>query len=665
MRHPSALDSHRSSESRHATHAALTVGAVLLLVYMATGAPLLTFWDASEFATAIGTLGIPHPPGTPLYVALGSTLWHLLPALSPVQAGTLLSALATAGACGVAAWLVARISARRIVGILAGLSAGAMGTVWLNATETEVYAVSLLCVALQFAAAWDAHQHDSDRARVAVAYLAALSLPLHLSALVAAPAALLLANTCRDGTVRWRALSGAGGLVLATALLSHGRWLLAIGCLAVALLTATLSDRSTRWLMPAVVVTLLAWSAVLVMLVRARVDPWLNQGDPDTLRKLLAVISRVQYDVAPLWPRQAPLWLQLGNIGQYADWQVALSLWNDVTPSWWRTPFTLAAASFGALGAVTHWRTHRITARIAVVLFLLATVGVCLQLNLRAGPSFGVGVLAAQAPHEARERDYFFALAFWCWGLWIGAGAWVAARHAPKPALLASLVPALMLVGSWRAITRSKLPDKVAATATSAEFLRQTPAGALLFTAGDNDSYPLWYRQAIDSLRRDVSVVVTSLLPANWYFRESAWRSMGLVADTTITPAGVARAGFLARRQLDRKGPIAFTILVPSATRAEIGRIAGVSCWRRLGMVEVGMRREVCPPRISVEEAFESSRRLRLLSSVPAAASPDGMVQAFQRIVQCPALAATVALQGRAALDSAAGALLDITCNLQ
>jgi len=199
-----------------ATQAAAITGLLLAMVYLGTAAPSLTFWDASEFATAIGTLGIPHPPGTPLYVALGSTLWHLVPGLSPVQAGTLLSALATAGACAIAAALVARVSGNRLLGVLCGVCAGAMGTVWNSATETEVYAVSLCCVAVQLALAWRAHESDDDRPRLLLAYVAALSVPLHLSALVATPAAMLLANTDAAGRVRWPALMGSGALVLAT-----------------------------------------------------------------------------------------------------------------------------------------------------------------------------------------------------------------------------------------------------------------------------------------------------------------------------------------------------------------------------------------------------------------------------------------------------------------
>ncbi len=653
------------SHRAHAAQAALSVGGILLVVYVATGAPLLTFWDAAEFATAIGTFGIPHPPGTPLYVAIGSSLWLLLPQITPVQAGTLLSALATSGACAVAAWLAARIAGRRSVGIVAGLSAGAMGTVWINATETEVYAVSLLCAACQLAAAWRAYSRDDDRARVLVAYAAAIALPLHLSALVAAPAAMVLANTNRDGSLRWRALINAGVLVLATALLSRGLWVVALACIAGVAIVSRMRERETHWLLPAAGATVLAWSAVVILLVRARHAPFLDQGDPDTFRKLLDVISRTQYDVAPLWPRRAPLWLQLGNVAQYADWQVALGLWNDVTPSWWRTPWTVLAALLGGVGATAHWRARRSSARAMLVLFLLATIGVCLQLNLKAGPSFGIGVLAPDAAHEARERDYFFALAFWTWGLWIGVGACLAARKLPRAALVSAIVPALMLAGSWRAVVRNVAPDRLMASVMASEFLHDVPPGAMLFTAGDNDSYPLWYRQSVDSVRPDVHVVVTSLLPANWYLRESAQRAGRLVADTLTAASAVARAGLLARQQIERKGAIAVTILLASVDRAEIARVAGVTCWSRSGLVDIGTSRLICPPRVNVERSYLSAQRLSPLTLVLARQSPDGMIGAFQRLTRCPALAVLATTRGIASLDSAGRALLDITCNLQ
>ena len=74
------------------------------------------------------------------------------------------------------------------------------------------------------------------------------------------------------------------------------------------------------------VLAIAAASAVVVLLVRAGHDPALNQGNPSTWSALLDVVARRQYAVAPLWPRQAPLWLQVGNLFEYADWQFALGL---------------------------------------------------------------------------------------------------------------------------------------------------------------------------------------------------------------------------------------------------------------------------------------------------------------------------------------------------
>ena len=663
---------------RLARQVALVVGVVLLVIYVSTGAPALTFWDAGEFATAIGTFGIPHPPGTPLYVALGTALWHLVPGLTPVQTGTLLSAFATATACAIAASIITRITHQRTLGIVAGCSAGVMGTVWMNATETEVYAVSLCAVAVQFAVAWRAHSRDDDRARVLLAYVAALSVPLHLSALVAAPAAMLLANTARDGQIRWRSLFVAGQCVLATALLSQGLAVIGFALLATALVTfhvqiAAGTDRghavarryrSASWPRFAAAVTLLGWSAVFIMLVRARQSPYLNQGDADTIAKLYDVIIRAQYDVAGPWPRRAPFWLQLGNIVQYADWQVALSAWNDVTPSWFRTPFSIAAAMLGAIGAIAHWRSHRITARATLALFALATFGVCVTLNLRAGPSFGFGMLPDGAVREARERDYFYALAFWVWGLWIGCGAFVLATRCRRP-ILAALIPIVMVAGSWTAVARDALPDRRITTMLADEFLREVPPRGMLFTAGDNDSYPLWYRQAVDSVRADVQVVVTSLLPANWYLKESAWRAGRWLPDTTTSHTAIGRAGALARHQLDLKGSVAVSILLLSAERDELGRIASVSCWRRFGLVDVASRGRICPPRIDAERVSESAQRLNPLLGVTVRQSPDGMVAAFQQIASCPAASTAIALTGAPPADPATRKLLDITCNLR
>ena len=172
-----------------------------------------------------------------------------------------------------------------------------------------------------------------------------------------------------------------------------------------------------------ILATALGASVVLFMLVRARHDPAVNQGNPATWQAFVDVITRAQYQPVAILPRQAPWYIQIGNLFEYADWQVALSLAPDAPPSWRRTPITILYALFGAIGFVWHRRTHRPSWRAMSLLFLCATLGVIAYLNMKASPSYGHGFLPPGAQHEARERDYFFALAFVCWGMWAGSGA--------------------------------------------------------------------------------------------------------------------------------------------------------------------------------------------------------------------------------------------------
>jgi uncharacterized membrane protein len=122
----------------------VVVGVALLVVYGATLAPGITLWDAGEFNAAIGSLGIPHPPGTPLYILMARTWATTFSFLPQAVAVNLLSAVATAIACALLGGLLTRWTADRLAGIAAGISAGTMLAVWQNATETEIYALSML-----------------------------------------------------------------------------------------------------------------------------------------------------------------------------------------------------------------------------------------------------------------------------------------------------------------------------------------------------------------------------------------------------------------------------------------------------------------------------------------------------------------------------------------
>jgi len=174
--------------------AEIAVFATLACVYIATLAPGVTLWDSGEFLSAIHSLGIPHPPGTPLYVLIGN-VWAKMfsPVVGFAYSINLLSALCSAIACALMANLFVRWTGDRLAAYAAAVCAGATSSLWLSATETEVYSSGLLIGCLIF---WIADRAGTTRERkwlILGAYVAGLGFALHLTALLTAPAAVYLA----------------------------------------------------------------------------------------------------------------------------------------------------------------------------------------------------------------------------------------------------------------------------------------------------------------------------------------------------------------------------------------------------------------------------------------------------------------------------------------
>src|SRR6476660_2846018 len=109
----------------------IVAGVALFFVYAATLAPSVTFWDAGEFIAAARTLGIPHPPGTPLFVLLENVWAKVLFFLPYAVATNLFSASCTALAAGVTARLVQRASGSGAMAFAAAVVTGSMSSVWL------------------------------------------------------------------------------------------------------------------------------------------------------------------------------------------------------------------------------------------------------------------------------------------------------------------------------------------------------------------------------------------------------------------------------------------------------------------------------------------------------------------------------------------------------
>jgi hypothetical protein len=295
---------------------------------------------------------------------------------------------------------------------------------------------------------------------------------------------------------------------------------------------------------------------------------------------LAYVVARRQYDVAGLWPRQAPWWIQLGNWFEYADWQVALSLAPSVIPTVWRILVTAVFGVLGVLGSIAHRRADGRSWAGALLLFIAGSLGVIVYLNLKASPSFGWGVLPDNAPHEARERDYFFVLSFWTWGLWAGLGAVAVAKRLRAPLGLGVALAALPIALNWSAVNRRSMPEASMARYTASALLEPLPPRTVLFVSGDNDTYPLWYAQQVRSLRRDITVVTMPLLGAPWYDAELARRyGLGGGSAGTTEPERAKAVAASARIQ---ERPLAVALTVPAADRNQIG-----STWLVVGPVVI------------------------------------------------------------------------------
>ncbi len=142
-----------------------------------------------------------------------------------------------------------------------------------------------------------------------------------------------------------------------------------------------------------------------------------------------------------------------------------------------------------------------------------------------------------------RDRDYFFVASFAVWGVWVAVGlADLVRRGMPRVrprfrgVMLAPFAVAVVpLVLNFSSATRRQTPDATFARDYADALLESVPPGGVLFTWGDNDTFPLWYAQAVEGVRRDVTVVCLALAQTPWYISELR-RALPVATDTAALP---------------------------------------------------------------------------------------------------------------------------------
>ena len=503
---------------------ALVAALSVAVLYIVTLAPTTSFWDTSEYIATSHILGIPHPPGNPLFVVLGRA-WEVLLAplgLSVAVRINLFSAAMSAMAHGF--WfLVVHHVLRHVTqdrffrlsgAFIAVLVSATAFTVWNQSNVNEkVYTVSLFTIALisWLAFRWQENlgKGKDDNLLVLIVFILALSVGNHLMAFLAAPA--------------------LGIFVL----LAHPQTLL------------SRNDRGWRryvhWrlYLASVVALFLGLSIHLFLPLRAALGPIINEASPtcDSLgsaflsilswgqggcEALSASLSRDQYVKPPLFPRLAPLHLQFANYLQYFDWQWSRALQGTETLfAFARLPFTLLFTSLGLYGAVEHFKRDRLSWWYLATLFGTLSIALIYYLNFKYGYSIADPAGGNPELHEVRERDYFFIVSFSIWGLWAGMAVallwrWAAGKlkgsyRRAAPVLVLALIP---LILNWPWASRA---GDYSARDWAYNLLMSVEPYGVLFTNGDNDTFPLWYLQEVEGIRKDVTVIVTSYLNIDWY----------------------------------------------------------------------------------------------------------------------------------------------------
>jgi hypothetical protein len=346
----------------------------------------------------------------------------------------------------------------------------------------------------------------------------------------------------------------------------------------------------------------------------------------------------------------------LANWFEYADWQWALRLAPGVVPNVWRVLATSLFAGLGFAGAAWHLRRDARTWRAVLLLFVCGSLGVIAYLNLRAGRTFGWSFIPDDAAHEARDRDYFFTLGFWAWGIWAGMGAVALAQRFAR-AWVGVAVAALPILLNWSVVDRRQEPDATLPRETARQLLEPLPPRAVLFVEGDNDTYPLWYAQQVEGERRDVTVVTLPLLGAQWYLDELR-RRYSLGTGTNASDATAATR--IAADALGQNRPIASANTLQPSERQAIARR-----WRVVGLVAIAEAEPAESSDAPVDISLDTAALRRVARSIDdwrrdrrARDEPDSIHEYFLRLLSCPARL----LDGAAAPPSAS---LDSLCNLR
>jgi hypothetical protein len=559
---------------------ALLVLGISFTAYLLTVSPTVCFWDCGEYVAAGHSLAVPHPPGNPLFVMISRVFSIMLFFFHEVAFRiNIISSITSAFSAMLIYLIVVRVFTgwmgepdtawKKIVvytgAVVGGLFAAFANTVWFCSVEAEVNSPLLLPIALTtwLALVWgQSKDPNRDRLLVLISYIAFLGIGIHMYSMITLPPLFLyVILTDKEKLKDWRLWATVIALGLVIYDISFFFWI-GLGTSVVTLvmmLTSTTTKAKWRLCFFLAAFSLLGFSCHLYLPIRSSLNPMIDENHPATLNALDDYLERKQYGSENMitrmfwrrgtWSHQLGVEGHMGFGGFFVTQFYHFSL-KDTQESYFTNGFAQGAAKTIVyllpvfLMVFGMWYLYRKDKNVTVLLtslFLMTTVVLVFYMNFADGTKperqdYEYWLKSGQqgeiqpVQREVRVRDYFWVAGFMFYGMWIGIASSAVlyllytnrrklfrTTLAPMCTILFAASPVLPLTQNM-ALNNRKI-DWVPFD-YAYNLLMTCEKDGILFTNGDNDTFPLWALQEAYGIRKDVRIVNLSLVNTNWYIKQ-------------------------------------------------------------------------------------------------------------------------------------------------
>jgi tetratricopeptide (TPR) repeat protein len=565
------------------------------IVYAMTVSPTVSYWDCGEFIACSHGLMVPHPPGAPFFLLLGR-LFTMMPFAEDIALrANFISVLSSSFTIMLLYLIIVHLvrewkgklesmldwQTAIFSGVLGALTFAFTHSFWFNAVEAEVYAPSMLFTSLlvYLALVWAEKSDEprNERYLLIISYLIGLAIGVHLLNVLALPFVIMIYYYKRfDFNIQsflvMVVISGAIVLFIYPGIVKYlpkvaeyggafGLAIVFIGLIAIAIWAINNNKKLASMAALSVFLIIVGYSTYTMIYIRSNMDPIIDENNPETVEKFLSYLAREQYgdhsitDRAKVW-RESPNGKNYKSAGEYF-WKyqvdkmyVRYFLWqfvgmdeneHDVDPK----QFLAIPLILGIFGMAWQFKNDHKHALAVLGLFFMTGLAIVLYLN--------------QPDPQPRERDYSYVGSFFAFSIWVGLGyagimeflfgSFKKDKESENKfsilniavfAVLLVLAPVMVLAKNYDTHKRT---GRYVAWDYSYNMLNSCEPNAILITNGDNDTFPLWYLQEVDSIRRDVRVVNLSLLNTGWYIQQL--RDLEPKVDVRISDEEIDQLGLI------------------------------------------------------------------------------------------------------------------------